>query len=421
MLKKNLFFVFLCLAVTISACKKSKDNPDPFNANFNGASVEENKATLEDNGIQLVDEFDQMKDVKAIKVIANLGDLSVSNSSFKSAKVQEALAPIKPLASVKDSKGMKNVLKAAILDDPESLAADWDSIVGRYTYNSATEEFEKTALSNEVIIEFPGLKTDVTNTAQITIHNFSVVTLVDPVIDFGEGVTPQLPTSLNMELSYNNVVISTYIYTASFESNGIPLSISSTISIGEFSFSATLTHSPDKNASITYSLKRNDQKLIETHVEANGDWSKDNIDANSDGYFETIINNANTYIQVMNIKVAGEVDFSKLAPALRTIQKNKLLTDQKRAEQIAAAINDNAKLVVVTVDKNEKISEAEAYAFKDEYDEWQVDLRFVFGDGSKVDAETYFNEGFNGLVDAINNLIAEINAENDINIDPVEY
>ena len=38
-----------------------------------------------------------------------------------------------------------------------------------------------------------------------------------------------------------------------------------------------------------------------------------------------------------------------------------------------------------------------------------IDLRFIFADSSKTDLKAYFKEGFDGLFDELNKLIAELN------------
>ena len=90
--------------------------------------------------------------------------------------------------------------------------------------------------------------------------------------------------------------------------------------------------------------------------------------------------------------------------------------------ELVDAINDHAQLVVVIADGNEMIARAEAFAYyDDEWDEWYPELRFVFADGSNVDAETYFQTGFSDLVAQINDMIDEFNQEYDINIEPIDY
>ena len=196
--------------------------------------------------------------------------------------------------------------------------------------------------------------------------------------------------------------------------------------------------------------------LIDTKWEASGNWSQDNIDNNTVTEYDTnyyqmydygsstwvdtfyvdewqsvnvekIIQNANASLTILNIKIIGQVNIDALVTKEKDLwdqYDNQSITQKQYAEQLADAINANAKLAVIYVDSNQKIAGAEAYAYhyQDQYsDEWYPDMRFIFADGSKADAATYFGDGFGDFFDALNNFIAELNQEYDANIDPVDY
>jgi hypothetical protein len=451
MLKKRLFLAILVFAVIITACNKKDENTDPFTAPYNGATVEQNKTALEDNGVQFVDQLSQLKDAQAIDVLINLSAISGNGVISNNSVSKKALAPIKGLSTIQESKGLKKLLRASMATDPENLSSAWDSIVGKYTYDTTTQEFVKTPLDNKVIILFPGLAEDKTNTASITIDSFAYTTLVDPVFINYDSTLTQLPTRLRVRLAYSGTGIASWDYAASFQTDGIPLSCSSALKVDEFSLSASLSHDPYSKGAITFSFKHSDQIILETHAEAQGNWTQTNIDSNtvpqSDTsynlewnyltqeydsvmyideytrfYFENVIKNANAYIQLMNVKVAGEIDFNKFIPIVRNLEDSSdYYTEHQFVASIVKALNMNSKLVVVAADNSTMIAIAEAYAYPDEYNDWRVGMRFVFEDGSKVDAGTYFGEGFDAFFEALNNLIADINDEHDINIDYIHY
>jgi hypothetical protein len=435
--------------VSVGSCKKEKDKTtDPaFDAQFNEASVEENKATLEDNGIQLVNNIDQMKDMDAVKILINLvGRIDGSETFSAENSVTAFITPafvakntMKDGAKISD---VANQLKIAA-EDPENLLDLWNESVGIYDYDTIAGDFVKTEGGDEIIVNFPGLEGDQTNTAQIKVNNFSYMTITEPFYDEDSGddmIGQQLPTSLHFELSYESVILSTWDISAAYEANGLPTSFNSFFSINPYSLSVELIHDPYTHAEFTFSFKHNDEILIETHAAGNGDWSESNINENTQTetesdewgeytyttvYVENIIQNANAYIQVLNIKIAGMVDFHALGPIIRDLDNQAEEPDanqQQLVNELVDAINDHAELVVVIADANEMIARAEAFAYyDDEWDEWSPELRFVFGDGSRVDAETYFETGFSDLVSQINNMIDEFNEEYDTNIEPIEY
>lgn len=96
----------------------------------------------------------------------------------------------------------------------------------------------------------------------------------------------------------------------------------------------------------------------------------------------------------------------------------------KETEDFVIEINKNINVRVLNTVTNEKIAEIEAYVVTEMYewgeDSW-IDFRFVFGDGSTIDAETYFDEGFENFVSEINLLIADLNAEYEIEIESIDY
>jgi hypothetical protein len=67
----------------------------------------------------------------------------------------------------------------------------------------------------------------------------------------------------------------------------------------------------------------------------------------------------------------------------------------------------------------------EAYVVEDNYygdyyDYW-VDFRLKFGDGSYVDMETYFEEGFDDFIAEVNEIIRDLNGEYNWDIEEIDY
>jgi hypothetical protein len=422
MLKNSLFLVFIGVALILLSCKKEKeDSGDPaLNATFNNESAEKNKQLLEDNSIELVQGMSDIKEMNATKVAVNLGSM-MDKLPVNSSAMSMALIPEKILTNPESASTM---LKSATTD-PQNLVEAWDMVVGTYNYNQTTGEFDKTEGGSEIIINFPGMETDITNTAQIKVNNFNYMTVTEPYILNNQTIRTlvgqKFPTSLYSELSYNSTILATWNFSASFQSNGMPTSLSSILTVAPYSLSVIMTHSPYTNATSTFSFKKGTIILIETHTEANGNWSEANIKANAqEETFENIINNANAYIQILDMKVAGLVDIKAAAPEVRILEdkkKNETITEQAFAEQMVDLINANAKLVVVSASDNVLICKVQVYAYHNtELDYWEPALQFIFGDQSVVDAETYISSGaykveFGGLIDEITAMMNELEAD----------
>ena len=459
MLNKNLMLAIISIALILTSCKKDKNeiSSDPaFNAKYNEASADQNKSTIEDNGIQLTQEMNQMKDLEAIKIISNLSNVMGNGLPVESSAMKAGLTPENLLMSYKKgtltSQSASDMLKSAT-EDPSNLLDAWNKVVGTYNYISEADSFVKTDGGNEIIINFPGKETDVTNTAQIKVNNFSYMTVTDPYTVNGEQLTvlvdQQFPTTLHSELSYNGTVLITWNLSASFQSNGMPTSFTSVLTVAPYSLSVVLTHNPYTNATSTYSFKNGGTILVETHTEVSGNWSESNINNNmivhydpytyrlydfetqtyvevtdsskwTEVYFENIAQKANAYLQVLDIKVAGLVDLKAIGPNARSLDdkfNKEEISEQAYTEQMVDLINKNSKLVVISVKENVLIAKAELYSYQnDEYGSWEPAIKFIFGDGSSVDAETYFSSGqykneFGGLIDEINKMIDDFNTE----------
>lgn len=456
MIKKYVFLAFVGIAVSLSSCKKDSDEvtgSDPFDAKYIDLSADSSKASIEDNGVEFTQAIGDMSDLDAMKIAVNLASLMSDNIQLSnSVAFKKGLTPINILSAIgknsASAQTISNKLKSAT-EGPDNLVDAWDQIAGVYEYNPDKDDFDTVSLGgDQIIIKFPGLETDVTNTAQIKIYNFDYKEITEDFYAKDEDtislVGQQLPTSLKTDLSYEGTVLVTWTFSAAYQNNGMPTSFSSEVVIDPFSFSVKLTHDPYSQATYKYSFKKADKVLLETYAEMNGNWSQSNIEDNIEKvveegdyyteeytkvYFENIVKNANAYFQILNIKVAGKVNFNALIPVVRDLQdkiSNEEISQKQYADAMVDAINDNAKLVVVTADKNEMIAKVEIYTYYDEVEDyWVPSAKFIFSDGSSIDADTYvengdYREDFGGLIDEINDLINQFNYDYGADIPNIE-
>src|SRR5690606_5662752 len=129
------------------------------------------------------------------------------NFASKAEAMDEAIATLVPaidiIASVSEKDyGAKETLNAvkSTTAEPNSLSELWAELVGKYTWNASMEDWDYTELANAIVFEFPGMEGDITNTASLTVDNFSAVTISNPAIEMEEGVEAELPTSLRVDL-----------------------------------------------------------------------------------------------------------------------------------------------------------------------------------------------------------------------------
>lgn len=440
-MKKSLFLISLLVLVFFSACKKDKDDPSPFDYEYTDETPEESKAVVEENAISFVDKLDQLSSATAIEVLMNLNNLQSDGQVYAFSPVTDPLismASVRNTGASKVFESMKS-LGEMLESDPVNFSDMFDSIAGKYTYDFGTGEFIESELEGQVIIEFPGKETDLTNTAKIMVDNFSVSEVTNPYEGWPEDLDPELPASISVDLVYNDVNIAGISFDADYQSDGLPTKVTVELYLDDFTFTTTATHSPYSSASWTNTLKFQEDILLETYIAATGNWTEENIDANvteetytdewgtwteTEVNFEEIVKNANAHVILMNLKIAGMVNIKGLGDAMNALDEE-LMTEEEYAQAAVDAINEYAKLVVIYRDSNTKVASAEAY-LESEYDEYYQEtdyypsIRFVYSDGSKVDAETYVKSELDGFFDSLNDFITKLNTEYNLDLDPVE-
>jgi hypothetical protein len=449
---KNYFILGLVVSMGLTSCKKDDSGDPVFDAPYADASVEENKASLEDAGVEMINEMEAMMDAKALDVASSFSN--IAENLFDGNSALAFTKPLTTLALLNDKKASTNEVFAALKStsaDPGSMADAWADAVGRYEWNNTTDDWDYTSGGNAIVIEFPGLETDATNTAIFTVNNFDYVEVANMAYEEDLDISGpvQMPTSLKAGLTYKGDAIMSYSFSASYTSDGIPTSLKTSLDIDGFVFSIDISHSVNSSLGMTYSFKHDSKTLIEVHADASGNWSEDNIEDNTETvsevytdyygndyydewdevYFENILSSSNAYIQILNIKVAAKIDIANFGKKMRALDDKYDAIDYEDTDWEAytkeqvALLNQYAQLVVVYADNNKKIAVAEAYAYEyeDYYgSDWSMDVRFIFADGSKADAESYFDDGFGDLIDDMNDLITELNTQYDLGIEAID-
>ena len=428
-MKKTNFLLILAAFIVLFACKKDEET-SPFDAKFTDKEVATIKSDVDDAGGEAIEHLQDLAESSAVEIMMHFGEISEGGDALKS--TQSFFEPLELLQSLgaqgTDMNDLLQGLKSTNPGSTNNISSYWADAVGKYTYNFTTEKFDKTALDDKIVIEFPGKETDETNTAVITVDNFGTKVLSNLVVDVSEEFGNEVPTSVDVDLSYNGTSVAGFEYRGSFQDDGMPKKVSLKLMVDKFSLLFEVVHSPYSEASLKYSLKFEDQIILEWFYKMNGNWSTDNIsnvmdDPNSDMFsIGEILSKANAHFIFMNIKVAAMVDIkSMMVDAEALDAKEETLTDEQFVDEVVDIMNDNAELVVLYSDKNTKLAEAEAYKEYDEYwEEYYPSMRFVYADGSKVDVDTYVTEELDVFFVELNRFIDLLNTEYDLGLDNVE-
>lgn len=446
--------LYLCMALlAFTACKKdnkgTKGEDDPFEATYSNLTIDQNKENVENAALDMVNQMDDLEGANALQVLFHMQEL-MDDGSGKIAS-HPVMEPLKLLASMNQKKintgDVYTVLKSTS-EDPANLSELWEQVKAQYTWNSNTNSFDSAGSADALIIEFPGMEADLSNTATLTISGLELFEVTDPREDWPSELA-ELPKGVQMSLMYNGNKIMSAEFSGSYNADGMPTALSGILTIEDFKFSLSIKHTPCQNASVTYNLKRGSSLIMEIYFNGTGDWSETSLEENvittydtnytyewdegsgqwiqvvdyieegTEPEIEEIIQNANAHVVFMNIKIAGTINFKKLGDVIREIDEDELINEADASDALVEALNENAKLVVVYLDENKKIAETEAYTYNDEGDFYPM-FRFVYADGTKIDASTYLENELENFFDQLNALIEDINTDYGIEIDPVD-
>jgi hypothetical protein len=461
-MKKRLNLILAAaIAIGISSCDKKDEN-----LAFNKLDVEENKALVETSAIEAARTFDAMKDHDVIDAMVSLGtNLDAADpTSSKPGKKSKFTKTVNAVGGLGTGETGINDLFAVMAapgefsDDPESIQELWDEIVGTYTWNFDNERWDYEANADAIVFLFPSTTDGTSNNATLTIYDYEGVVISTPIDDEYSG---DLPVSLNLKLEIDGSVVLTYTFAVEYNDDGIPSSVASDLDMSPYKFSIDITNN-DKEISATYQFTNDGDIVLMLHGGVEGDFTQENIDANTYIEYDTyewtdyqynpvteqyewvtitetdeweeveiggIIHTGRIKMQLYNISVVGIGNVTAIADSIKAIYPDDYWNDENYDEQAATQreadmMNEHLQIFVIDEDSRKKIADVEAYVVED-IDDWYtnyyIDFRMVFGDGSMVDLETYFEEGFEDFVAELNGIISDLNNKYDWDIDPIEY
>jgi hypothetical protein len=480
---KKLFFYLLAgtLFFALSCSKKDPipDAPtDPIidqaaDTVFSKLSVEENKKVIENSGYQMLDEMNLMEQEPAmqanIAMVTFMGtsDPFEGNSGLNKKIILPntiAFAPVFASANYNGSnvKGMLKSIQVNPADDPETIQEAYDLLVGVYTWNATAEAWDYVATGSIIKFVFPSTQDATVNNATYTV-SYTGYSGPNPIEDYNGD----LPQNVTTELKVDGTLVMSFVVDVVYNSNGYPTKIESTLTMGQWVWYAMASNTNNAAFATEFSFKHANKILLRFTLDAAGNWSKENIDANyneetkyyksvwnenigqyqyievsENEYYDwsetntqfdihKVITNGNAAFQVMNVIMAGSIDVLNFGTVMKQIDETYDWETQEE-QAIAAevvAINENISLNLYKADSNLIVAMIEAYPVSEDYsyETWvynpvtqqyelvsitqtdhYINFRFVFADGSKVDAETYFGEGFEDVIDEFDAYLDEL-------------
>lgn len=410
-MKRNYLFVMLGAAIllTMNACKTELDLDDELK--FSKLTVEEQKQKIEENGLELVEVMNGIQDTKAMTTMMNM--LEMTGAEVYGAPMQKLVADV------------KNHRRSSFQNFDKQMRVSYiDSDVwGEYDYNFDSEEIEKTKdLTNKIVVRFPATESATKNNAVVTI-TYEASNIQIPETE------EVYPSKLTFKMTVDAKEVMSASYEGSYYNDGSPKSVKQSVEIEKYSWAAEVTND-QKKATESYEFKNGSNTIIKTTAEINGVLTKDVItDSFEDGEPQDAISDFAAYFQVMDIAVkGGTTDFKGFANGMIALNENEneneKFSEKEYLEKEVELINKYMVCTALFVDDNRKFADVEFYVVEDVYEysyydyflekevtetetDYDIAPRFILSDGSKVDVEEYFQNGFDELIQKLQNMVEE--------------
>ena len=417
---KRVIYLATCIAVTsfVSSCKKDEPKPTTTTTNNGSGPVvtynpEQNKANLQQTGLDAIKEIDEAKNMKVIHNIINFSELVDLNDPMKS-NGSNAFMPYTVLNSLVNFKETGNVevvysalKQSKSLKNDENLESVYNDAKGTYSWNANSKKWDFTK-ANNIVFKFPATKNSNVNNATYTI---SYVPYTGKVAT--ADLTGNMPANLTAKLDIDNVNYLAFDLKAVYDAEGIPTSIGSNLKVENFNFGLEMSAS-STDASSKFSFTHSGKNVVSMGTSVKGNFKKSNLE-NLENNVEKpedmnkVLTSMNGYFHVLNVKFETSSNVQAFTDEIRSKGGSDNI---KNESDWANLINKHLITSVYYTDRNAKIGKGELYmkpytntytvcennkpVKKNENGE-DINLRILFEDGSKIDVESYFEKGFDQL------------------------
>jgi hypothetical protein len=471
---KKIQLLLIAGAILAASCEKDKKK-DIVDANtqepkaFSTKDPVQQKADIQTSAIKLVNEMETLTTTKGAETAVYFAEL-MEDTEMLELKATPANVLIQTSALVQKETDLPKFLRTFSdfeEDSVNNINDAYDQVKGTYTYNKATGEFDE-ADGDKLVIKFPASETSTTNNAVFEVTEFKTGKYTSELLEEIENI---LPTAVKAQLTVDGEKVMEYIFAATYNADGTPTKIETSYTVSGFTFFAKMNNSDSKKLSTELGLKNAAKNIIVFKSGVNGFFTEKNYEDNTKYYvedcvyselggkecdttevtkdddwdwqevaIEEILHSSYAFIEIFDIRIGGEIDVKNMAPVMNKIDDDYDVAydaywdnwkygdgnfnDKEFEERYAAAYNEYMHCFAAYIADNKKIAELEFYVVEDKDDEgtyYNIDGRMIFGDKSKISAEAYFEEGFSDFFDEVNDMIADLNKDYDLDLHPVEY
>ena len=439
---KKLIYLASCLSVAsfMYSCKKETKTTTPTTTtttnNNNGTgpvinyTPEQNKSNLQQTGLDAIKEMDEAKNMKVIDNIIHFSELvdindpmeKLNATTFMPSTILNSLIKFHETGDVevvysamKQTKSLKN---------DETLETVFNDAKGTYTWNLSTNKWDFTA-GNSLVFKFPATKQNLGNNASYTI-DYTPYT--------GNAAANELkgnmPNIISAKLDIDNVNYLAFDFKAGYDAEGIPTSLVTSLKVENFNFSLEM-NSSSSNASSKFAFMHSGKNVLAMGFSIAGNFAKSNLENLETNIKETedinkLVTSMSGYFQVLNVKLETSANVQAFTDDIRSKGGSDNI---KNDSDWANLINKHLVTSVYYTDRNAKIGKGEMYMkpYTNTYTVWEnnqniqktetgeeMNVRIVFEDGSKIDIESYLNNGFDKLENELENFLNSM--ENNYNL-----
>lgn len=389
-MKKNLLSIASAIVflLAFNSCADKLDLDKTLS--FSKLTVEEQKQSIEQNGLDFMAKMDGLNDTKAMAAL----NAFVVNTGMSPAG---APAFVKPISQLRTNI-MRNDVKA--LDkfngQMKVMAAEDNDIWGTYTWNSTIEDFDYSPSTNTTItVLFPATEGSTSNTGELKL------TYVESDVQAPDTDPAQyMPKSIDMVIKVSGSVVLEATYSGSYNSDATPKKVTQTLKIDKYNWKFEFANDAE-DASVKYSVKYGTEVLMQIEAAAAGTLTATAIEnslGSKDGGPQDIFNSGAVYFQVMNIAmVGGFKDFQAFYEEGSALDEE----DENYYQNEADVWNKYLVMYAYFVKEKKKFADVEFYVntYSDDYDTYtEVAPRLVLSDGSKQTIEEFFTTGFEDLI-----------------------
>jgi hypothetical protein len=412
--KLSVFTVLAAGTLFVTSCKKKETTTtaDPI-----VYTAEQNKANLQQTGLDMINQMNDAKDMKSIDNVIYFTDLMNESNPFDNGNAQ-GIMPLSVLYALKsfretgDHAEVYAALRSAKnLENDSTIEMAFNDIKGTYTWDAVNKKWNKTE-GTDLVLNFPATKNATTNNASYSVQYtpYAGPFLADELA----GNTPQKVVA---KLAIDNTTLVQFNFDGAYNTDGVPNSLEANLKVENYNFNTKLSLTSAKVA-YSYAFTHSGSNILSMGTSLTGNFTKAHLESLNDNSIEKpedltkVATSMNAYIQVLNVKLDGNANVQGLSNDLTTAGGSDKLDNKQKWADI---LNKNLTLKAFYTDRNATIGHSDFYVkpytntyttteFNPNTQQYEqvtktesgenIDIRLVFEDASKADLETYFSTGF---------------------------